>query len=335
MNPLIASVVEQLRFGPDGVRIVSPLDDQLSHAIDPTRADDEAVRALSQFLYCHLYAACPQLSRVWLHLNISGLGRQLRDPVFILKLRAANPGSGWLDPGWTVSGHEPGGYHVKKDGLSLFIEAAEPSHPPALRTLVPVRFPSEVIDALPGFYIAHSDRGPVRSAGSTRIYLNLKAQTAPQLIRDLLETLLGRGFRHTLKVVNNPTFFSRRDNCVLYVARSDFDAIAPLLLELCRRHPGALDCEVPAFTLRLRDGIGVADSPADEVDGSRPSFGQQRMHALGTAMIEALANGARSPHKLAEEILVGLASFGIDPDRPWLATPTAPDYRLVPEVVSI
>lgn len=335
MNAFLNSVVDHLRFEPDGVTIISPLGDDMSHAIDLTGADDGSVNALSQFLYCHFHAGCRRLSRLWLHLNVSGLGKQLRDPAFLSRLRAANPGTGYLDPGWFVTGHDAsGGYHVEKDGLSLFIENTVPPSPPALGTIVPVKFPGEVIDALPGFCIFHGDQGPVGGAGSTRIYLHLKPEFAPDLIGELLGVLLKRGFRYTLKVINNPAYFSRRDNCVLYIRRRDYDVVARLLLDVCARRPAALGCDVPGLTFRLRDGIGIADSPAATDGGPRPSFGQHRMHVLATTIIEVLAEGARSPAAVVRRIHEGLTRVGIDPDRPWLATAAAPGYSLLPEVVT-
>ncbi len=80
---------------------------------------------LANWLYAHFYADCPRLFDA-LTDPLAALGIRAEDPIFYQTLRAAFPGTGYVDNGWRVTGlDDRATVQVEKDGVTLHADRAE------------------------------------------------------------------------------------------------------------------------------------------------------------------------------------------------------------------
>lgn len=333
MTAVVDRIVARLAFDARGGTALGSDLDWSARIVVASPADETGSGELARFLYAHYYACSPLLYRAaWTQLP--GLARHASEPVLVRALSAANPGAGYWDPGWTVERTSGDGTVLaRKDGPSLYVAPALRAGPAAVGATIGVRFPKESTGALPGFYLAYSDLGPRRQTGSTRIYLNLRPHRAAGFIHSLLGAFRAGNLRYTLKAVANSGWYERRDNTVVYVARSDFEPAALIVAATAAAEGDALKPGVPGMTLQLHPGVGVADSPPSPDDGGPPmSFGQHRMDCLARLLPAAVERGVGDRVAIRQALVDGLAAFGVDPDRPHLASPNSPDYRLAAEL---
>lgn len=287
--------------------------------------------SIARFLYAHYYAGDPALVAADAPDHFRLFGLRVSDPAFLDALRHANPGTGYLQPGWTVLGPATGReWLVRREGLTLTVDAdrhlgAEPVYP-SVGDVVAVRFPKDSALGSPGFYVAFSDAGPARGAGSTRVYLDVRAECAIEVTAELLRRLLPHSLPYTYKIVSDPERYGRRDAAVLYVGRHDLSRVLPQVLALHAEQPSAFVDAVPAFTRAVRPGIALADNPAGAA-GDNLSFGEHRC-ALVAAAIARTALDAMGVDQasLLAEMRQELWNAGLDPDRPYLASRGADDY---------
>ena len=338
MRKQIKNIADNIEYAKDHCRIHSPVSGSESLRID-WHADNmsENENTLCEYLYEHYYAFDPCLFQKARRDIMVLSGRRLINPEFAEALKTANPGTGYKDLGWKITEvSDNGDLFVQKKGINLYIKSkAAVSGDNYPGKIIHVRFPKESIGAMPGFYFAFSNKGRENSRTSTRIYLNLKSEYATQVVNSLLKLLLQHNIRYTLKIINNPAFFKRRDNTVLYIARTDFDKVQTCLQQTYNSNLNGFKPEVPGFTYQLTAGISVADNPVT-VDAAgayrhNVSFGQHRVSLLVKGIIEAASQKIRTNNKIFLAMCRSLTDAGIDPDRPYLNSFDAPEYNNIAE----
>ena len=291
---------------------------------------------LTEFLYANYYAFDQTLFGDLQKEEIFNLRRRQADPQYLEWLKAANPGSGYQSRGWEVTGTDDAkGLFVRKNGITLFVKrgyhVAEYKH--AVGDVISIRFPCESSLGMPGFYLFFGDAGPATRLACTRFYLNLMPELAPKVIRSLLEALLKAEVPYTLKIINDPNFFTRRDNTVLYVRRELYTTVARIVLTIRRSVSGAFKDAVPSLTYPLSPGVSVADNPSEEnnldVNFANTSFGLHRMELLAKGIGQAIATGFHTKEEILESMRAAFHSAGVDPERPYLNSQDSNDlYNL-------
>jgi len=326
MSAILETIVNHLAWTGDQLLLHGVCGTDRPLIVAPTTAHQPVTIAkISEFLYAHFYAGDPRLFEAQAKEMLFNLLRRVADPPFFARIRAANPGAGYSSSGWEVTGQRDGdGIFVQKQGITLLVQPGRhiSEVDPAAGVALVVRFPAEALYAMPGFYLLFGDAGPANSASCTRFYLNLLPESAPSIIHMLLTALLAQGIAYTLKVVNDPSFFVRRDNTVLYVKQESYVAAARCVLRVVRALPEALRDETPSLTFRLAPGVGVADNPVRmndlEAGQANSSFGMHRMQLLANGIGEAVAVGSATRSTVLAAMQASFVKAGIDPARAYL-----------------
>ncbi len=212
--------------------------------------------------------------------------------LFIDALSAANAGNGYWEAGWTIRALTPDKIVVHKGGLELTVAPEDP-----------------------GFYMASGDR-ELRHDGSRpliRLYWNLTSGGAARFVRVTTSVFNVAGLPFRLKVLDDPSRFTRCDAAVVYLCRDDFAGATGSVKRVHTDVGGYLKPLTPVFTRTLAPGLGFAEDPGEE-----ESFGQHRCRLLADAMVRGYERGAAS---IAERLQVAIERFtedGISLEEPYL-----------------
>ena len=237
-------------------------------------------------------------------------------------LSTANHGTGTWEPGWTVRRIDDDGrivvfkddlcFWVPPTGLRVDAGAVEPG------AGCRVRIPKELRDLRPGYYNAFGDASgddPKVPDRTVRVYWHLKPEAGVRLVAELTLRLNAARVSFRLKVLSDPGTYLRADAGVLYLARRDFDRYAAGLVELAEALGPGLRPDVPLFTRRLANGLGLADDPGDG-----QSFGESRCRLAATGLWRSAGQG-RDARVAA--LADAFEQAGIDPARPDLQLSSA------------
>ena len=230
------------------------------------------------------------------------------DPRLAEALSAANTGRGSWEAGWTVERVDGDELVVRGWRLRLRVPASDCLPAGAeVGAAVSVRLPNELPLLSPGFWFAVSD---APAAGfDVRVYWNVSSRGAPELVAAVTGRLNRDGVPFRLKVADHPFRFTRRDAAVLYLDGGAFRDCRAALGELAAALAGHLRAGVPAWTLELAPGVGLAE---DE-DGE--SFGTRRCALLADAIVRA----HEGPLPGLDAVAARFAEDGVDIDAPYRA----------------
>jgi hypothetical protein len=294
-------------------RISRPLPSALDAELNDSERRTYLVSCLREELYSSFYCRGEPVPARW--------GE--REPPFadrwlVSALSEANAGRGSWAPGWTVQRLEADEVVVADDHLRLRVAlsdcrvAAGEVRPDAA---VSVRLPKELPELTPGFYTALSEAPSDRdSLGSlVRVYWNVAAADAPDLVRKLTSRLNGRGVPFRLKVADHPFRFTRCDATVLYLQGDTFGSLRPGLEQVAQSMGARLRPRIPAFALRFSPGVGLAE---DNADGE--SFGERRCALLADGIVRAYEQGIRPADARVEAVIARFAEDGVRIDAPYL-----------------
>jgi hypothetical protein len=300
-----------------------PLSPAVTSAFPPGTAREYLISRLEEELYLSFYSQggpVPHQPRE--------ASSARRDQRFVEALSAANRGCGGWEPGWRVAAVEGPHLEVVRDGLRVRVRASEcwPARGQRASARVSVRRPKEHRAASPGFYVALGDAQHVRNHDEleVRIYFNVTAVGAAQLVAVVTRLLNEAAVPFSLKVLDHPVGFSRCDAAVLYLANGDFGrAQEPLraIVSACAPH---LRGDVPAFAKRLAAGVAVGEH--------RPSlgasFGTSRCRLVAEGIVVAHERGATRLSDRLDAAARQFADRGLDLDMPYLVAGSVDDYAL-------
>jgi hypothetical protein len=208
------------------------------------------------------------------------------DPRLVDAMSCANTGRGSWDPGWRIERIDGAQAVVAQGGLRVRLALADcdPPRPDAAAVRVPL--PKELPELAPGFYTVVSDAPQDAPDGVVRVYWNITAAGAPALVGALTARLNAAGIPFRLKVADHPYRFDRCDAGVLYVERERFRELRDLLAGVAAALATHLRRPIPALTLPLAPGVGLA-----EEDSGGDSFGERRCALLADGIVRAHEHG--------------------------------------------
>ncbi|WP_144186865.1 lanthionine synthetase LanC family protein [Elioraea rosea] len=241
---------------------------------------------------------------------------------FVRQLSAANRSRFSLDSGWSITRRGNGVCTVTKDALTLLVPTQAVEQAQGEEGPVTVRVPKECFGFSPGFYVALGERELVRdgSVPLLRVYWNIAPDAAASLVTALTVALNEATLPFMLKVLNDARRFTRCDAAVLYVPTDKHDAMHEAVRPVHRALAGALGDAIPAFTLRLAPGLGLAEDP-----GTGESFGMHRCRLVAEALVAAHAARERSAAARLARVEAQFREAGLDLDRPHLRRADADD----------
>lgn len=250
------------------------------------------------------------------------------DPWLSTALSQANTGRGSWDAGWTIQRLENEQAVVTSDRLRARVPIGDcrtQSGAVRLGAVVSVRLPKELPSLSPGFFTVVSDTAPDRSPSAriVRVYWNVDRAGAPRLVGALTSRLNAAGVPFRLKVADHPFRLERCDAAVLYLEGDVFLALDKTLRDVTSALTAQLRPRIPAFTLDLAPGVGLAEG-----DGHGESFGVRRCAVLADGIVRAHTHGIVDPDAQLEAMADRFAEDGVQIDAPFLEPSLASSHVL-------
>jgi hypothetical protein len=240
------------------------------------------------------------------------------DPWLTDALSRANTGRGGWEPGWTVQRLEAEEAVAETARLRARVPVADIRSQSGVVQSgadVSVRLPKGLPELSPGFYTvvseAPTDLGSAESV--VRAYWNVSARGAPKLVAALASRLNAKRVQFRLKVADHPFRFTRCDAAVLYLPGDTFPTLRGPLWEVAAALSPRLGPEIPAFTLELAPGVGLAED-----SGEGESFGARRCQLLADAIVRAYEQGITEPDPQVDAVAERFAEDGVQIDAPYL-----------------
>jgi hypothetical protein len=116
--------------------------------------------------------------------------------------------------------------------------------------------------------------------------------------------------------------YTRADAAVLFFPGRYFQFISRLLPSLRNAVVEHLRPAIPLLTLRLYDGIGLAEDPANG-----ESFGMNRSRLIAQAIWDAYARGMQTEESRMQELAIQFERNGLSLARPHLRAASADIYE--------
>jgi hypothetical protein len=276
-----------------------PLDPEVADALGEAGRRRFLVDGIRDELYCSFYRYGTPVAARWGEPEPA-----VADAGLVAALSRANAARGGWEDGWTLVRRAGGAAVVERGGLR--VRVAAPDWRSGAGGAVRIRLPPELPARSPGFWTAVG--GSPRAQHSVRVYLNVGAAGAPALVAELTAMLVAAAAPFRLKVADHPYRHDRCDAAVLYLPADAYQRLAASLRQLATGSAARLRPGVPAFTLPLAPGVGLA-----EEDGSKLSFGERRCALLAEAIVAAADHGEAS----VDAVAARMAAAGIDLDAPY------------------
>jgi hypothetical protein len=243
-------------------------------------------------------------------------GMFFADQAFVAALSDANTGRGTWQNGWTVERLD-GDVAVSSDGtLRARVPVADcRAGDGGLRAgaTVAVRLPKELPFYSPGSHMMVGDAGLQEGAEQVRVYWHLTPNGAPAFVHMLTSRLNGAEVPFQLKVASHPLAMTGGDAAVLYVPAARFGAVREDLAEIARATSAHRRPRIPALTLELAPGVGLAE-------GLRlaETFGSRRCALLAEAIVRAHEQGVTRPTARLAVVAGCFTEAGVAIDAPYL-----------------
>ena len=240
------------------------------------------------------------------------------DPWLVAAMSQANAGRGGWEPGWTVERVEAAEVVVTGARLRVRIPIGDCRTPEGdVRPGAPVsvRLPKELPAWSPGFFSVVSEAPADLTSAErvVRVYWNITHAGAPGLVGALTSRLNAARAPFRLKVADHPFRLDRCDAAVLYLSGDSFLALREALCDVAAELAAHLPARVPAFTLELAPGVGVA-----EADGSGESFGARRCALLAEAIVRVHEQRIKGAGARVGAVATCFAEEGVRIDAPYL-----------------
>jgi hypothetical protein len=234
------------------------------------------------------------------------------DARLVEAMSRANTGRGSWEPGWTILSVAGSEAVLSGRRLRMRVPVADCDGEMTPGAHVSVRLPKELPAYSPGFWTVISDAPPDASsqAGDVRVYWNVTPNGAPALVDALTARLNGAGLPFRLKLADHPFRMERCDAAVLYLDGADFRRVRAELSVLAAALAARLHPEIPAFTLELAPGVGLAEDEGG-------SFGAKRCAMLADGIVRAHEQGAKRSADRVDAVVARFAEDGVAIDTPY------------------
>jgi hypothetical protein len=233
----------------------------------------------------------------------------------------ALPAAPQPDPGWRFSCSAAADFRLERDGDVRVCADSDLIGPPGREaTIILAGFLRHQAGGA-GFNWIHSPMQLTQGPTAIRIYFNARAAELPNLLLVLAVLLRRYELPFGLKYSTSHLSTRRRDNVVLYLGLGEALLTLQLLKTQQRLLAALLEPEVPAFTLKVMNGVACAQNP---VGGE--SFGYMRCQWLSQAVMQNWRTRVRTDtYELLKLAEARFTAVGVDLNRPYLN----PNSRLV------
>ncbi|NJM64165.1 MAG: hypothetical protein HC851_00130 [Acaryochloris sp. RU_4_1] len=253
------------------------------------------------------------------------------DLEFYQRLHNSNSGKGFFDSGWFVLTEERDRtLAVKKQGLTLHIDRDRHLHlaqqSASMGDWVAIRMPSNRVEA--GFYVAVGNAGFIDDCDQNdrservEIFFNLSPEGAIALMQAITQQLNNIDIPFTFRALSDPANYGRSDAGVLCFDQNNYEVVRQVLQTVYPENQLHFQPSTPLFTKLLAPGLGLAESPTDELM-TPTSFGMNRCQIVANGLLAAWQTG-NSPADRMNAIRQQFSQLGLDWYRPYL-NPDAQD----------
>jgi hypothetical protein len=233
---------------------------------------------------------------------------------FMDQLSKANTSKGGLDYNWKIYSVDPSGNaFVQKDGELRWLQPKTFQYlnprqqQPQINTFVHIHKQRESRTIQPVFYHVFSDEIFPQEVELSRIYWNIKPESAPKLINVLSSTLNDLHIPFQFKCLNHPDLYVRSDAAVLYLHKKNVHVVSIVLKSILNELKDDLQEGIPMFTKKLFKGVGFAEDP-----GKGMSFGMSRSTVIADALVDAFLS---EKENVLDHVLQKLEQKGFVIDR--------------------
>jgi hypothetical protein len=306
-------------FGQPSVRLRAAVE----RALTPKMIREFLVYNLQLQLYSGFYCRGAAVARLP---EPAATPQEVGSAHHIRELSKANSGAGFWAAGWQAVEVDGRTVSVLRDGLMLRASLAE-CQPAAGGQIVPgasvrVRLLKEFRGASPGFYVALGDQELESDPlGLLRFYWNATPKGAVELMRRLTESLNRAAVPFRLKAAKQPEDFTRCDNVVLYLRKTDYAAALSCVEASYSQIASQLQHGIPVFTKFLAPSLALAENPP----GS-DSFGMHRCRLMADGLVRAHERRQRSLAPRYQAVLERFGEEGISLERPYLNPRSSDQY---------
>ena len=293
-------------------RASRPLPEALAGELGADLRRSYLVACIREELYCSFYCHGRPVAARWGEPEPS-----FPDGRLVAAMSRANSGRGRWEAGWTVQRLAGGMASVATARLSVRVPIEHcRARSDAMRpgAAVSIRVPNALPEWSPGFYTVLGDTvESAPTAERVRVYWHVTRLGAPALVGALVSWLNAELVPFRLKVANHPYRLYRCDAAVLYLRGDDFRAVRTKLEEVATTLAQYLRPEIPALTLELAPGVGLAE---DAPDGE--SFGVSRCAVLADGIVLAHERNVTALDARVDIVSERFAEDGVQIDEPYL-----------------
>ena len=291
-----------------------PLPASLLAQMDGSDCRRHLVACLREELYASFYCTGGAVPARWGKAAPVGADPRLRTA-----LSSANMGHGSWESGWIVERCDENDAVVRSSRVHVRVPVADcrvhSGAPIGPGAAVSVRLPKELPALSAGFFTVLGDAvfDDGSRSGIVRVYWDVTPAGAPPLVRALSSRLNAENVPFRLKLANHPARFDRCDPAVLYLRADTLPPLREMLREVAESLTASLRPRIPAFTLALVPGVGLAESPA-----MGESFGVSRCGLLAEAIVNADERGIDRAEARLSAVIADLVANGVRIDAPYL-----------------
>ena len=293
-------------------RASRPLPTRIEAELDETQRRGYLVSCLREELYCSFYSRGGPVPARW-----GEPEPPFADSWLVDAMSRANNGRGSWEPGWTVERVDREVAVVADGRLRARVSISDcraANGAVRLGAAVGVRLPKELPELSPGFYtVVGNTADPDPSASLVRVYWHVTRAGAPALVAALTSRLNGERVPFRMKIADHPLRLGRCDAAVLYLHGDVFRVLEKALREIAATMGTRLQPRIPAFTLELGPGVGLA-----EENGGSESFGVRRCALLADGIVHARERGVTDARGRLDAVAARFAEAGVLIDAPYL-----------------
>lgn len=304
---LVSRIADDFRFDPQAGWV---------HAKAGNVASADEALKLVTFLYRYYYQGLTDAARYQSDAGEVRSIESLENRELVACFVAELPAADYSSAGWRIVSRRQKRMLVERKGVQLVLMDPEKAEGNQVDEMISVRMPSSRPYASPGFFTGFGPMGPPGGDEKLdRVYFNVDVNSAPKLFGWILRWADARALPVTIKAINAPENYDRRDCLVAYFPRARFHDFRALLGEEVAGLDLSFQPDIPAFTCKMHRGIAWAQDPGSKGAGIR-SFGMHRCTVIANGLNRGRMSGTQA---LQEGIRQEWDKVGLDLDRPYLS----------------
>ena len=157
------------------------------------------------------------------------------------------------------------------------------------------------------FYYVFGNEYMTNDCQMMRVYWNVSAKGAGQLIKEITIKLNEYKVPFQFKCLNHPELYFRNDSAVLYFDKTQLTIVSMLIKPIIKSIKPYLVDKIPLFTDKLATGVALAEDP-----GQGQSFGMSRAILIAEALLVAYEENLSNKNNRNKRVKKYLIDKGVN-----------------------